>query len=81
MSWLPWLGCFAIAAVLDFVWAAYIRTIADKAALRAGLWAVAIILLGGINAIGYIQNHWLLLPIAAGAFVGTYAHVALEARK
>ena len=34
-----------------------------------------IVLLGAISVIYYIDDHWLLIPIAIGSFIGTFMGV------
>lgn len=60
---------------LDYVWSYYTRAITSHRAIPAALWAVAIIILNGVAAVGYVNDMWLLIPAAAGAFCGTYASV------
>jgi hypothetical protein len=62
----------ATFALLDFVYARYTIAAAERKALKASLWAAVIPVLGGFVAIQYVDNHWLLIPTAVGAFVGTY---------
>lgn len=67
------LGVFGLMVLLDFVWAAYVRAMAeDKIAQSAG-FAVGISLLSGLVTVEYVKNLWMLLPVALGAIVGTAA--------
>lgn len=72
---LPYVIVFAAMFALDFVWAYYTRAIQRHAALPAALWAVGIIVLGGIGQIGYVNDPVLLIPAALGAFGGTFAAI------
>lgn len=63
---------FASMFVLDFVWAFYTKAITKHMPLPAALWAVIILAFNGIAQIGYVTEHWLLIPAAFGAFGGTY---------
>ena len=67
-----YLFLFGLGFVLDFVWAAYTKAVAGNRALAGASWSVGIYLLGGVSAISYIDDHWALLPLAAGSFLGTY---------
>lgn len=67
-----WFIVFTIAAMLDFVWAIYTRHIVARNAGLAAFWAMIVAALIGVNTISYTENNWLLVPAAAGAFVGTY---------
>lgn len=57
---------------LDFVWAFYTKAIQRHAPMASALWAVAILAFNGVAQIGYINDPWLLVPAAVGAFGGTY---------
>lgn len=67
-----WLGVFVLASGLDLAWAVYTRHLVARRALPAATWAATIALIIGVNTILYTQDPWLLVPSAAGAFVGTY---------
>lgn len=67
---LHYLLVFVAYTALDIVWARYTITLAAKAP-SAMIWAAIIPVLGGYVVIEYTQNPWLLLPVAAGAVVGT----------
>lgn len=69
---------FFALLLLDLVWAKYTIAVTDKAALRAGVLSSAIIILSGTAAIGYVNNHWMLIPAMAGAFCGTYIGVKFD---
>jgi hypothetical protein len=56
----------------DICWARYTLAAANKQPLQAGLWSFGIYIFGGISVTSYIENHWLLLPAAFGAFMGSY---------
>ena len=62
---------FFAVTLVDIFWASYIKSIAADHMWRSGLFSAAIIVTGGFTAIEYVQNHWMLLPAALGAFVGT----------
>jgi hypothetical protein len=67
-----WLVIFASMFALDFVWAFYMKAVQRSAAFSAASWAIAITVFNGAVQIGYIADHWLLVPAAAGAFIGTF---------
>lgn len=66
---------FAALAITDACWAIYISSVASQKTVHASCWAVLLFLSGAVAVISYTTNHWLLLPAAAGAFVGTWAGV------
>ena len=78
---MTWILAFLALAILDFCWALYVGKVKDGNAMQAGLWAIALYALGAGATIGWIENHWLLLPACAGAFVGTCVGVLWNKRK
>jgi len=66
---------FAMMCATDVVYARYTWHAAQRNPLRAGLFAVAIILCTGFVTTSYVANHWALIPAACGAFVGTFTAV------
>jgi uncharacterized membrane protein YfcA len=77
MIWQILLSFFGLV-VLDFVWARYTITLVKKQAITSGGYAATIMLLNGIVTLTYVSNPWMILPAAAGAFVGTYLGGKLE---
>lgn len=70
-------GVFA----LDFAWAKYNIATAEKRILKSSIYSVAIYLLSAVVIMQYVENHWLLIPASAGAFLGTGYSVWHEKRK
>ncbi len=71
---------FLAMTVLDFVFSLYTRRVADGSEYRAGIWAVAIILLNGYVMVQFVDSLWHLIPAGLGAFVGTVIAVKLDKR-
>lgn len=69
---IQWLLIFTINVALDVVYAKYTIATTARRPVEAGLWATAIILVGAASIVLYTNNYWLVIPAAAGAFVGTY---------
>lgn len=63
---------FISVAALDFVWALYASHVTRNNAVMAGFYASLIMILGGLAAVGYVNDPWMLIPACLGAFVGTY---------
>lgn len=63
---------FALYVALDFVWARYIASIGSTQAKTAALWAAVLIIVNGAGVIAYTEDHWLLIPAAFGASLGTF---------
>lgn len=76
-----WLIAFIAMALTDFCWVLTVRKVRDDAALAAAAWAVLLFLTAAVGVISYITNHWLLVPAAAGTFVGTYLGVKWNRKK
>jgi hypothetical protein len=64
------LAFFAMAA-LDFVFARYTITLIKKHIYVAGAYASVILLLNATVTLAYVYNPIMMIPAAAGAFVGT----------
>ena len=63
---------FLAMVATDFVWARYNIASINHRPVAAGLYSAAIVALGAYSVVSYTQNHWMWLPAAAGAFVGTF---------
>jgi hypothetical protein len=69
-----WLQCIATAIclfVVDYCWTKWTSHVSDNNPHKAGLWSVAIVMLGGLSVIAYTTNHWLIIPAGIGAYFGT----------
>lgn len=71
------LATFALMFALDFAWAGYIKAVADGQAMRAAVLASALMAITGAITLSYVNNPWMLIPVALGAFAGTYASVRI----
>lgn len=69
---------FCVALALDVLWALYIRRTAQGAAGPAATYAVGIFVASAYNTLSYLQSPWLLVPMACGAWVGTYFVIRYE---
>ncbi len=78
---MTWALVFLAYVGLDFVFARYTKATAQDKPMAASVWATSILLFTGYVTISYTQDPWMLVPSAAGAFVGTYAAVWWEKRK
>lgn len=66
-----WLAAFAVMVVLDFIWARYTQYTVAKRQWAAGGAAAAITVCNSVMTLLVVDNPWMILPCAAGAFVGT----------
>ena len=79
-----WLQCFAIFAAmvcLDFAWARYTIACGAQQATRAAIYAVGIYGLSGFLTVNYVADNWMLIPLACGAFVGTWSSIHFFPKK
>jgi hypothetical protein len=68
---LIYIAVFLGMAAQDFVWAYYTLALTAHQSIRAGFYASGIILIGGFVTVSYVNDHYLLIAAALGAFVGT----------
>jgi hypothetical protein len=66
---------FGSMFILDFVWAHYTLHLVQKNASLAGVYALAITVCNAVVTIMFVADHWLIIPTAMGAFVGTYVAI------
>lgn len=69
--------CHAILAFLgmlaaDYLWARYTIHIAFTRPVRAANFAAAVFVVLGFVTVLYVNDYWMLIPAAAGAWCGTY---------
>ena len=57
---------------VDYRWGIYMKAMANHEALKASVAGALIMLAGAFTAIGYIEDHYLLIPAVLGGFIGTY---------
>lgn len=63
---------FFSVALVDVFWTRYFQSVAEKHAVKSGLYSSLIILIGAFSTMSYVEDHMLVIPAALGAFVGTY---------
>jgi hypothetical protein len=68
------------AAAVDAIWAQYTFHLTKRHSLTAATLSLVVALLAAVEIILYISNLWYVIPLAAGAFVGTFAVVEWEKR-
>lgn len=77
-----YIGVFLAAALFDAAVVHYQRAVNAHKALTAGLWSVAVALLGTLGVLAMVDvTAWLLVPACAGYFVGTATTVHLSKPK
>lgn len=70
------IAVFLAYVVLDVIWAKYTIALAARDKLWAPIWSMLIPALAGYATIQFVEEPWLLIPVALGSFVGT--RLALE---
>lgn len=75
---LEWLFVFLAMLAVDLLNAVYIKNIEKNNALIASFTCVFVFLAASVAVIGYVDDHWLLIPASAGAFVGTYIGIKIN---
>ncbi len=66
---------FVNTLVSSICWARYMHHADKRQPLRAALWDAGIIGCSAFNVVSYVSDHWMLVPVLFGAFVGTYIGV------
>ena len=72
---------FILVALVNFLWAKYIKYIAKENAIQAATYGTALSLFGNLLTIVYISDHWMLIPAAIATFIGTYFSVKVTNKK
>jgi hypothetical protein len=82
-SLLTWraLLVFICAIIVDWCWGCYIRRSATGNAIKAANWGLCILLLGVFNTLSWLENRWMLLPLYAGAWIGTFVVIKWDHKK
>lgn len=62
---------FIATTIADILWARYGLAVAARAVAPAAAWSIGIVLLGAFTVSEYTTNHWLIIPAALGAGLGT----------
>lgn len=81
LSYLTWLFVFVITVGTESLWVFYIRRTDQGKAFQAAIFSVSITIFSALLTISYVENRMLLIPIAAGGFVGTFISVKMDKDK
>ncbi len=74
-SWLIALGVFAAYFWIDVLYASYTISVVERQAGRAAFVSMGMYLLLALGVLTYVSNAIYLLPLALGAWSGTYVGV------
>ena len=80
-NWLGAVGLFFASFALEAIFALYTLAVTKHKALEASTWSLVSYFLLALGILNFIHNKWYVLPLAFGAFFGTYAVVSWESRK
>lgn len=80
-NWLAAIGLFLAATALDALFVMYTFSVVNTKPLVAGNLSVLMYGLEALGVLNYVNNKWYLIPLGAGAFVGSYGVVKWEATK
>ena len=69
---------FATYVVIDMLYAWYIMSVNKKRALTAAFLTAIIYSLLAFGVVSYSKNIYYLIPLASGAFIGTYLMVKFK---
>ena len=75
-SWATAATVFVVYVFFDILYALYVICVSRKQALAASAISSVLYSLGAYGVMNYLDNAWYLLPLACGAFIGTYIAVA-----
>ena len=64
---------FVLSFFTNYFYGIYVQSIQDRKIVRAAIFGELIVLTTAVNVINYVENRWLLIPIVAGGFLGTFA--------
>jgi hypothetical protein len=74
-SYLTALILFTTYVVIDMLYAYYVVCVTKKLACRAACCSMVIYSLLAYGVVSYSQNIWYLIPLASGAWLGTFLTV------
>jgi hypothetical protein len=66
---------FLTYVIIDMLYAYYVVCVTKKLAVRAASCSMVIYSLLAFGVVSYSQNIWYLIPLASGAWLGTFLTV------
>lgn len=75
MTFLNWFFVLVAMLVGDYFWARWAYYVSRKDAEQAAGFSILIVFCSGFTIVEYTENHWLLIPAAIGAALGTFIAV------
>jgi hypothetical protein len=77
-SWSNAIAIFIAYFTIDMMYALYIICVNRRQAVMAACLTAAIYSLLAFGVVSYSKNIWYLIPLASGAFLGTFVTVRLK---
>lgn len=74
-DWLTAGTVFVVYVLFDILYALYVLCVSRRQALTAAGISAALYSLGAYGVMTYLHNQWYVIPLALGAFLGTYVAV------
>lgn len=73
----PWqaLTVFVVYVLFDILYAFYVLCVSRKLPVTASTVSAALYSLGAYGVMSYMENPWYLIPLAIGAWVGTFVAI------
>ena len=74
-DWLTAATVFVVYVLFDILYALYVLCVSRRQPLAAAGISSALYSLGAYGVMTYLHNPWYVIPLALGAFLGTYVAV------
>lgn len=74
-NWFTAATVFVVYVVFDILYALYVICVSRQQAMAASLISAVLYSLGAYGVMNYLHSAWYLVPLACGAFIGTYIAV------
>lgn len=72
---------FIVYVLIDILYALYVICVSRCQAWRASAISSMLYSLGAYGVMNYLENRWYLIPLACGAFIGTYVAVKFMSKQ
>jgi len=74
-SWYTAVIVFVIYILFDILYALYVMCVSQQRALRASVISSILYSIGAYGVMNYLENPLYIIPLACGAFIGTFIAV------
>lgn len=80
-SWITAAMIFIVYTFIDILYTLYVIYVNERKALQAACTTSAIYVLIAFGVVNYSKNPWYILPLASGAFLGTFLAVKFKGKE